>query len=286
MLASFTAPGAQMLSTVVRDLSQAVYPFNSTHQQAIEEFFGDATLRTLAPDEVQRLGQLDLFFVAFSNRSGSTLLTELMHQVGLPIPSRAEVFNAEEVLLAAENGEVRSFTDYFLGRVEGWSGNGQVGFKIGARQLFWLTRTGLLDHCNSIRLVNSRRADRLAQAVSLYIARQTGVWRSKRGEESASPPPVQYSREGLVQALHNISITEHLFEYYAQLHGVPCLDVEYESLLADPEEQLARVVEFLGFAAADLSRLDMDAVSISQQRGAENEQLRGQFERELRSAGG
>ena len=262
------------------ELNRQLYPYNSDHQETVEKFFGDALLRPLTAAEREHLGACNLFLVGFSNRSGSTLLTELMHQVGMPVPPRAEVFNGEEVTLVSERDGYATFTDFFLSLVNNWLSDGQAGFKIGARQLFWLTRTGLLSHFNSVRLINPRRRDRLSQAVSLYIARQTGVWTEEKAAAQA-PRAVEYSREGLVQALQTIGVTHYLFDYYCDLHCPPRLEVEYERLLQDPQREMSRVAAFLGYERAEPGRADLDAVHIRQQRDDLNVRLGERFRAEF-----
>ena len=263
------------------ELNRQLYPYNSAHQEAIEDFFGDALLRPLSAAEREHLASCKLFLVGFSNRSGSTLLTELMHQVGMPVPPRAEVFNGEEVTLVSQRDSYATFTDFFLSLVNNWLSDGQAGFKIGARQLFWLTRTGLLEHFHSVRLITPRRSDRLSQAVSLYIARQTGIWTEVKSDAPQPSREVGYSREGLVQALQTIAVTHYLFDYYCDLHCPPRLEVEYESLLQDPQHEMSRVAGFLGYQGAESARADLDAVQIRQQRNELNARLGERFRTEF-----
>lgn len=81
------------------------------------------------------LAQVQICLVAFTNRCGSTYLTEIMHEAGFPVPPRVEVFNRDDMALVCREHDIRTITDYFLQIVEGWVHDGQVGFKIGARQL-------------------------------------------------------------------------------------------------------------------------------------------------------
>ena len=76
---------------------------------------------------------------------------------------------------------------------------GQVGFKISIGQLFDLTRTGLLKHFKSMKLLHSVRRDRLAQAVSHYIAKASGQWSTT--EASAPDQTVPYSAEDILRFL-------------------------------------------------------------------------------------
>lgn len=262
----------------IEALSQELYPHRSTHSEEIEGFFGERAYRPLDREERELLGGVDLFLVAFANRSGSTLLTEILHQAGLPVPPHTEVINSDTVLRICREYGMASFTDYFLRFAKGWHDGGRLGFKAGPHQMFWLSRIGLLDQFRSVRIVHSCRRDRLAQAVSLCIALQTGAWHS--GMAGTAAAAVNYDREEILRCLRTIGDTEALIEYFITLHAVPSRVVYYEDLLSDPDGELAGVTRFLG-APAPQELVDMSAMNIQQQRGADNERLYTEFRREF-----
>ncbi|MDA0630995.1 MAG: Stf0 family sulfotransferase, partial [Proteobacteria bacterium] len=173
----------------------------------------------------------------------------------------------------------------FLQLVEGCATHGAAGFKIGARQLFWLTRTGILSNLRSVRIINTVRHDKLAQAVSFCIARQTKVWHTALGDgtESAAyeSENVEYSRDDLVGALHTLTMNQLLFDHYVNLHAVPAIQVEYEQVLAQPREEVERVMTFLNYTGADLDLVDIAGVGIRQQCSAVNDRMIAQFRRDF-----
>ncbi|MBT4522022.1 MAG: hypothetical protein HOC23_18640 [Halieaceae bacterium] len=261
-------------------LEKGLYPSQSDHQKDIERYFGRSLLRELSPPELRRLGRLDIFFVAFSNRSGSTFLTEIMHQVGFSIPPRAEIFNSDWVIPSCKKNDIPSFTRYFLRIISGWNKNQQVGFKIGARQLFWLTRTGLLSHFRSVKVIHSKRQDRISQAISFYIATQTGQWHSNM-EKKDDMGPIPYSRDDILRCLYTIHDGQQLVDYYTDIHNTPTISVDYEDTLADPGREISRLASFLGSPElADVS-IDLEAVNIKQQRNEDNERLLNCFRQEF-----
>lgn len=269
-----------MRNEITSRLDGVLYPQESEHQRDIESYFGDALLRPLDDREVQLLAGIDLFFVAFSNRSGSTLLCELLYQSGLPIPPRAEIFNSESILPVCTEHGIPTFTDYFMQVVEGWHRGGSVGFKIGPRQLFWLSRSGLLNHFKHISIVNSLRTDRVAQAVSLYIARHTGQWQSNM-EKQCDAAELSYSAEQIVRALRQITDDQSLVEYYAHLHEVARIEVVYEDMLAQPDGEVRRVLDFLALPVPLDLNVDLDAVNIQRQSSSKNAELVQLFRRDF-----
>lgn len=270
---------------IIRDLRPAFYPALSPHQEEIEGYFGDSTLREYSAEEKARLGEIDLFFVAFTNRSGSMLLTELLHQTGFPVPAHAEVFNGDEVARVSAEQNIPTFSDFFLKLVENWARHGQAGFKIGANQLFWLTRTGILSNLRSVRVINTVRRDKVAQAVSFYIARETRVWHTAMADESGpstfDSESLEYSRDDLVRSLHNLTMNQFLFDYYLNLHALPVIQVEYEQVLEQPRDEVERIITFLNYPGADPNLVDIERVGIRQQRSAVNDRLIAQFRQEF-----
>ncbi|MDX1732832.1 MAG: Stf0 family sulfotransferase [Halioglobus sp.] len=263
----------------VKALDADLYPAPCHHQQEVEDYFDGQALRPLTPAETDSLGELDAFFVAFSNRSGSTLLTELLNQSGLGVPPRAEVFNSDSIIpVCAEHG-IESFTDYFLQVTLGWVQRGRVGFKIGPRQLFWLTRAGLLPCFGSVSVVNATRHDRLAQAVSLYIARTTGQWHSDMAGSGVQEIP--YDPAAIARALRDICRDQQLIEYYAAIHGAPLTAVAYEELMADPGGRVGRVYDFLQVPAQEMQPVELAAVQMERQRSDRSRQLEEAFRREF-----
>ncbi|MDO8862041.1 Stf0 family sulfotransferase [Haliea sp. E1-2-M8] len=264
---------------LLKSLSDALYPSQSVHQEKIEGHFGDALLRPLSPPEQHELNSLDLFFVVFTNRSGSTYLTELLHLAGAGIHPRAEQFNESSVLDKVRNESIHTFTDYVLSSVREQQENGRVGFKISAAQLFWLTRLGFLPNFRSVRLIHSLREDRIAQAVSHVKARATGQWHTLMPLKNSQPVP--YSRREMLKCLRGISRSQELCNYYSSIHQPPRLDVVYERVLEDPYRELQRMANFLGIAGFRAKRVKLDAVVIQQQRDQENERLSNIFKEEF-----
>ncbi len=265
---------------ILSSIELGLYPSLSTHQKEIEQYFGSSVLTDLSPVEEAYLNNLKIFFVVFTNRCGSTFLTEIMHQVGFGIPPKAEVFNSDLLIPCCREFDLPSFTHYFMRLVRGWSKNNSVGFKIGAQQLFWLTKTGLLSHCKSIRLINSKRQDRVSQAISLYIARKTGQWHSEM-ERNNNVEPISYCRNEILQCLHSINHGQQLINYYADIHNSPRIKVNYENTLSDPEREIRRLANFLDTPELSGVSVDLEAINIRQQRNEDNIRLLKLFQQDF-----
>jgi trehalose 2-sulfotransferase len=258
--------------------SNMLYPSASDHQRDIEKYFGPQLLRELNSQEKELFKSTDIFFVLFTNRSGSNYLCELLGQRGLGI-KRAEPFNRGVVINQSGKRGFNSYVDYFSDRVANHVRNGNVGFKISAEQLFWLTSIDLLSRFRSVRILTIRRQDILAQAVSHYLARETGKWHSQQ-EGDKPVEDVPYNSQEIMQSLWNITRGHQLAKYYQAVHGVPALDTYYEDLLAQPDRITQDIASFLGADEASLGELKPGRVSIKKQRSKINQQMREKFETE------
>lgn len=96
-----------------------------------------------------------------------------------------------------------------------------------------------------IRMV---RRDRCAQAVSLAKSLQTGAWISL---SSARRVPLFYSSEFIAACMEEISLQEDGWARWFAAQQITPLVVEYETLLADPEQTVDRVVQFVGAARSE-----------------------------------
>lgn len=268
-----------MQSNVLASLKPVFYPAHSEHSLQIEEYFGSDLIRELTEQEKLTLGQMDIYFVVFTNRSGSNYLIELMRMMAAGMHPRAELFNSPKIISTAEKEGYSTFTDYFLAMVTANVQSGRVGFKISIQQLFWLTKLGLPEVFRSVRVINCLRQDMLGQAVSHYKAKATGQWHSEM--PAAEQGPVSYSRDKLLRSLLGISNARALVDYYCALHGVARMDLLYENLLQSPLTQLERIALFLQMDKFDSQKIVLSAVGIKQQRNEENECLRRDFAAEF-----
>ena len=96
--------------------------------------------------------------------------------------------------------------------------------------------------------LRTRRIDRLAQAVSLVRAQQTGQWTHAlrvRGEP-------RYDRDAIRQALRRVEHEESSWDRYFSEHGVSPLEVVYEQLVADHRGTVTAVLAHLGHTGVEV----------------------------------
>ena len=268
-----------MQHDIIATLNPKFSPTDSIHEKKIKKHFGRKLLRQWTDQERKLLGAKDLYFVVFTNRSGSTYLTEIMHLMGAGVHPRAELFNGHKVIAMAKKMDCPTFSDYLLAIVERDCQAGRVGFKISTQQLFWLTKLGLLDVFGSVSIVNSLREDLLGQAVSLHKARTTGQWHTLM--PSVGKASVSYSRKKILLCLQAISHAREQLNYYCALHHPARIDVSYEELLANPIGEMERLARFLEMEEFEAGQVDLGSVGIKQQRNEESESLKRAFMEEF-----
>jgi trehalose 2-sulfotransferase len=96
------------------------------------------------------------------------------------------------------------------------------------------------------RFVHVRRRDRVRQAVSWAVARQTGRWSDGAGVYPGTPPPPVYSFEAIDECRAALGESERRWRAFFEGVGASVLDVAYEDLVADHGGTVAAVSRYLG----------------------------------------
>jgi LPS sulfotransferase NodH len=95
-----------------------------------------------------------------------------------------------------------------------------------------------------VRYVHVTRADRVAQAVSMWRAVQTRAWRADTGE---AVEPV-YSFAGIAHLVELLGAGDRAWDGWFEREEIEPLHVEYDDLAADPAGTLHRTLTFVGVA--------------------------------------
>ena len=107
--------------------------------------------------------------------------------------------------------------------------------------------------------IHLTRADRLAQAVSLVKAQQTGLWHiapDGRELERLSPPaPPVYDRARIAAEMARFTALDAAWHDWFATQGIAPLRLDYDSLAAAPAAEIARICAALDLPAPDPARL-------------------------------
>lgn len=92
---------------------------------------------------------------------------------------------------------------------------------------------------------------------------------------------IRYSRNEILRCLHAIHDGQHLFTYYADMHSLPSLDVDYEDVLENPDREVNRIAVFLDAPELAEVPVDLAAIDIKQQRNEDNVRLLALFKQDF-----
>ncbi len=117
--------------------------------------------------------------------------------------------------------------------------------------------------------IHLQREDKLAQAVSLVKAQQTGLWHiapdGTEVERLTPPADPVYDFDRITRQLEELEAYDAAWADWFGTNAIDPLTVGYESLAAAPQEQLARICARLGVPAPEDVKTNLgklaDAVS-------------------------
>jgi LPS sulfotransferase NodH len=154
----------------------------------------------------------------------------------------------------------------------GTTPNSVASFKVFPGHLHWLLGgIRLTEWFPSIRWIHLHREDKVGQAISWSIARQTEVWWGRR--DSSSIVPV-YSATEIEGLLLQILAEEADWAAYFLRNQLNPLRISYEELVSEPVATIGVIAEFLG---VDLDRTPSLGTSTVKQRGELEEEWRARF---------
>lgn len=182
------------------------------------------------------------YLIASTQRSGSYFLSHLLHssgQMGAPLeylhPEHAEAWQSQ---LGADDFPTM-IHKLFERRT---SPNGWFGIKAHWDHFEFGRQSGLDELIRFERFIRIERRDRIAQAVSLALARQTKAWLSMQ-EQICEP---EYQDHAIERAMHTLQRHSRNWDAWAAAAGVKPVQVYYEDLVAEPLETVNRILREFG----------------------------------------
>jgi trehalose 2-sulfotransferase len=190
-------------------------------------------------------------------RTGSTALCSLLEQTAtLGYPD--EYFNPRGPLQHwAERLGARVLEEYVdVIRRERATENGVFGLKTTYDDFEPFLRGGCASaFLGEMRFVYLTRRDLVAQAVSVEVARQTGVWhRDREGrpllsqEDSPRQAPM-FDEERILEMLDTLVLMQQSWERFFSLYGIEPIRTTYEDLCARPAGVVAAIAGSMGVGA-------------------------------------
>jgi trehalose 2-sulfotransferase len=220
------------------------------------------------------------YIVASSYRCGSQYLCWRLWQTGrLGAPS--EVLNpANELKILMNRFKVSSPSDYIsellLRRT---SRNGIFGMKAHFHHFdaFLKKFPALLETMAPITYIFINRPDKIAQAVSMAKALQTGWWTSRM--EQGPRPPLRYDREMIADCLKQIEQQDLGWRQWFEERRITPFQVTYDQLTADADAVVGSIVELLGVENDQPDQVNVPPAK--KQSDETNEEWIARFERDM-----
>lgn len=211
-----------------------------------------------------------LILLAFTNRSGSTLLGEYMRQTGM-IHGLGEFSNHDFVIRQMEKAQLNSFPDLIRHLNKGRKPHQIFGIKASWDQITMLVRWNIPAMFEEVRVVHISRRDILAQAISYAIASQTKQWTSTQ-KTNGSEPVFDANALDLIMAEQQSQ--DARIRLVCQLFDIPNYAMTYEGLCANPTGHMRAVLTFCG-----VPRPKWEAVTpqLKKQAGLVNERFRDAY---------
>lgn len=121
--------------------------------------------------------------------------------------------------------------------------------------------------------VHLSRSDKLAEAISLLRAEQTGLWHmgadGSERERTAPPQPATYDAERIAGHLERLTAFDRSWADWFAVNAITPLAIYYEDLAAAPQQQLARILEGLGEAPARAAAVSPRTARLADAESAE-----------------
>lgn len=217
--------------------------------------------------------------IAATARTGSYFLADLMKNTGL-LGYPREFFNPHienQILVSGMADPPPAKPDTVARRcalvdANGTSANGVAAFKLFPPHFHWmLGGVRLSEWFPNIRWIHLSRDDKVGQAISWSIARQTAVWWGRRDE--AGPTPV-YSASEIEMLLLEILAEEADWAAYFLRNDIRPLRLSYETMVREPAGTVAAIADFAGVALKGPPALGS---TTTKQRGPLEEEWRSRF---------
>lgn len=207
----------------------------------------NASYHRLEKLKAQTNGEKRLVLLCMTPRSGSSLFCEALHKTG-KLGDPGEWFNAHD------NNNLDNMVSQFgaqsreemLDHIYASSATDN-GICI-IKGDFYQCQPFLYDdlifrHFDSVRFINIRRQDLLAQAISRYIGTQTGSWASHQDARDTEP---RYDREGIQRQLDYMLSMEEAWRNFFASRAMRPPQFTYEQIVRNLPAKVEQVAKMCG----------------------------------------
>lgn len=203
------------------------------------------------------------FLLAFTGRSGSTMLCSLLKQTGV-LGQPDEYTNPRGPMqMYLSRLPAHNFIEYVdLLRRQYVSPNGVFGMKSSYLDYEPMLTAGLVGKClDPIKFIYLTRVDLVLQAISFVKAKQTNIWHnyldSASGIQQKGRMDLFYDENAILQEIDGLITQQHQWERFFSLYSIIPLRITYEDILEDAEALIGKIADFLGVSSVPRISLEM-----------------------------
>lgn len=216
-----------------------------------------------------------VLIIASTPRSGSHMLGHALHQTncfGFPLEYTNPANLAEWKRRLGKEHTNEVLTEIQRRRT---SQNGVFGIKIHYSHVKeYGSFTELKRRFPEAYYVLLSRKDVLKQAISLSIARQTGVW--IHGQQPKNDNP-QYSLEGIDKCLRSILRENSSWRYALAANGCKFIEMDFDAIRNNLPVAINRIADFVGI------KVDTDSIPSEQVTQQQSRDINAEWERQFLS---
>ena len=220
------------------------------------------------------------YIICGTPRSGSTLLCYLLEHAGCGQPDsyfrRQSIMGLARDLGVTHDGDLHSteFSRRYVDAVikEGRGGTGIFGLRVMYENLGEMCERLALLHPDAgsgralieaafgrVLYIYLSREDKIAQAISLMKAEQSGLWHITRDggelERTQSHLEPHYDGQRIGEIVRELEHDDAAWRAWFKTSGIDPLPLTYNGLSADPHGGLARVLDALGMDSSNVSSI-------------------------------
>ena len=199
-----------------------------------------------------------IYLICTTPRSGSNLLSSLLESSGMmgqpseylnmtgTIPHLAKKHNLIDVNSTIN---LEKYLDFIIKNRS--SSNNVCGIKIFFNQLErFLDFPEMKEILQQCRFVFLTRKDVVAQAVSMYIAKETNIWKSTK-EDTSSRELVQYNGFKIGKIIEDLIKQNTKWSEFFFVNKIDYLEVNYEEIVENANELCQAIASFCGVDIGD-----------------------------------
>ncbi len=228
------------------------------------------------------------YLICSSERSGSTLLADLLDQTG-KAGRPLEYFNPvyiEAYCINTKTIELHRNTYWLALQEMRTTPNGVFGVKAHLPQIIeWLGEDSLEETVRFLagfdHLIFIRRRDKIGQAISFYRASVTGHWSSQHTKLDLQTAKVPVFDGLRISSAYRylMNAEENWRKVFSKLNRQP-IEIDYEDLASEPRQTILRVLNAIGIESGSD---EFSTSTISRQGDGLNDKFRADFLDYMRS---